>query len=276
MGEAWSPPRVPDISDPAFGSAVPNPGAVIAPSGIATAEAFGTAVVSVSSVIEFVDYFTAANILQAVQSDIGITITGGKVSLWADQTPNTPHDFSQATAGARPVMGSSVNGFASVLFDGVDDFLSSTLDTPAPLTTTTFMWAVYRIVSAPAGNVSMFGGTNFGQTVNSDVLRNSVLYNNVVAVSSNSGSAAGGWGRMEGRFSNTVNDYLKFGANAGTTGTACGNGASTGRCIGGNTTSGYANIEVLAYVLLDAVPSAPQLAAASAAVTAKYGGTVAI
>ena len=49
MPQAWSPSRVPDIYDAIPGALPPSPGATIAPSGIASAEAFGAATVSTGS-----------------------------------------------------------------------------------------------------------------------------------------------------------------------------------------------------------------------------------
>lgn len=226
------------------------------------------------SVINFTSFFTGANILQAVQSDIGVTLVSGGVSVWADQA-SSPHNFTQGTAGARPTMTTGLNGFPGVLFDGVDDFVDSTLNIPAPGTTPCFVWGVYRIISAPAGSSTIFGSTAFVEAVISQVSRNSAGFNGTIA-NSNSGSAAGAWGRVECLFTNSTSDYCKFGATV-VSGANAGNSTQNGRAIGGNSGGGSCtNVEVLAYVLLNALPSGGQLAAASAAVTSKYGVSVAV
>lgn len=62
-----------------------------------------------------------------VKSDAGITLTGGNVSAWADQsTAAITGNLVQGTAGNRPsVLASSVNFQDYIRFDGANDILSS-------------------------------------------------------------------------------------------------------------------------------------------------------
>lgn len=59
-----------------------------------------------------------------LDSTLGVTLTSGKVSLWADQAGS--NDFSQSTAAKRPVVVTDpFHNRDAIYFDGVDDFLTS-------------------------------------------------------------------------------------------------------------------------------------------------------
>lgn len=60
----------------------------------------------------------------------GITLASGKVSAWASQG-TTARSFAQGTAGSQPAQTASAFGtMPGVTFDGVDDFLSSSIVGP--------------------------------------------------------------------------------------------------------------------------------------------------
>jgi len=65
------------------------------------------------------------NLLAAWDARVGVTNDGsGFCSAWADQSGNGFH-ATQSTAGARPLISTS-DGYASLLFDGVTDWLITT------------------------------------------------------------------------------------------------------------------------------------------------------
>lgn len=53
-----------------------------------------------------------------------ITLASSAVSVWGDRSGNA-WDVSQSTAANRPVLGSGLNGRRTILFDGVNDILTS-------------------------------------------------------------------------------------------------------------------------------------------------------
>ncbi len=58
-----------------------------------------------------------------LRSDLGVTLTSGKVSSWADQSGDG-NDASQSTADYRPVVTSAhYKGIDAITFDGTNDFL---------------------------------------------------------------------------------------------------------------------------------------------------------
>jgi hypothetical protein len=63
----------------------------------------------------------------------GVTLVSGAVSQWADLSGANNH-VTQATAGARPVVGVGQNGLPCVNFDGTDDILNVTVSIPQPQT----------------------------------------------------------------------------------------------------------------------------------------------
>lgn len=60
------------------------------------------------------------------RGDLGITLNGGTVSAWADQSGNGRH-LTQGTAANQPTYGtaSGMRGHAALAFDGTNDILSS-------------------------------------------------------------------------------------------------------------------------------------------------------
>lgn len=70
-----------------------------------------------------VDPGTVADLELWLDASVGITLNGSDVSAWADQSGNG-NDATQGTASAQPAFNSTgLNGFPTVEFDGVDEFL---------------------------------------------------------------------------------------------------------------------------------------------------------
>ena len=64
-----------------------------------------------------------ANLYLWLRSDLGITLNGTDVSLWEDQS-TTGYDFDQIVAADQPSYQlAQINGYPSVTFDGVSEFL---------------------------------------------------------------------------------------------------------------------------------------------------------
>lgn len=228
------------------------------------------------SVIQFNTLVTSVTCLQAVQSDVGITLNGSTVSAWTDQSGNGKNYTGVGTA--QPTYNAAaLNGFATLTFDGVNDTLTSALSLPAPGTTPTFLWMIVKQRAWGAGR-RLVGDSASGLT--------HVLYQNAVTPQItqfdsangpvNAGGAIGSWVRVEAWFNNATTDYLKVGATR-LTGTNTGNNASTGnRLIASAAGASFSNIEVAALMYFSGLPSAGELAALSAAVTAKYGASVGV
>jgi hypothetical protein len=195
-------------------------------------------------------------------------------SALADQTANALH-YSQASATLQPIVALGLNGFASLLFDGVDDFLQSALDLPAPGTTPTFVWAVYRIISNATGNGAIIASTSLGAAIYSPIGVRSTGQFNGTARNINAGSNGGAWVRTEALFSASAADYVRCGATLAAAGLSAGNSdPAAARFIAGGAGNTPHSVELLAAIHTPYLPSAAVLAAANAAIATQYGGSV--
>lgn len=217
---------------------------------------------------------TSVTCLQAVQADVGITLNGSTVSAWADVSGNAK-DFSQATPGAQPTFNAAgVNGKPTVTFDGVNDMIQSALDLPAPGTTPTFIWMLFRIISVGAANAYVLGDTT-GLGVSTYIpiaTKNLAQYNGATANVNSAGNGSA-WGRSEAYFTNTTSDYVKFGATTVTGQNSLNNDPASLRRMGALTTAtNLSNIEVAVCLHFSGLPTVTERLALTAAATA-YGGS---
>jgi hypothetical protein len=57
-----------------------------------------------------------------LEADVGVTLVGGAVDAWADQSGNG-RDFTAPAAGNRPAYSGTLNGLPVLTFDGSTDYL---------------------------------------------------------------------------------------------------------------------------------------------------------
>jgi hypothetical protein len=256
-------------------------GATKVPASITSIPSGITNVPSISNVpsgIVFNSLVTSVAVLQAVQSDLGVTLNGSTVSAWADQSGNGNH-YSQGTASKQPsFVAGGLNGYPTLLFDGTDDEMSSTgPDLPAPGTTPTTFWAVFRQITWTATDVLWSGVTANSMRFPQTGVSPAIVMGNTTDTNSNSAATLNSWFRLVSVFRNATSDRLQIGStnvtgvNAGNTNPAA--GYNLARNTGGTT---FANIELAAFMLVGGIMSAGELSALDAAVTAKYGSLVGI
>jgi hypothetical protein len=227
------------------------------------------------SVATFASFFTTANVIHSHQSEIGVSTATG-VSSWNDPVKGVA--FTQATAGKQPTLTAGLNGFAAILLDGIDDTLdNNTVNLPAPLTTPTWHGFVLRQISYNAVQGQVFGDLSGANQVfyQGSVSGQAQLFNGSAGPAQLAGMSNGQWVCGEYYFSNSAADYMRLGSSI-STGSSAGNGSTTGLQIGNCASSAnrFANIEMLASIRVAGLPSAGQIAAWRAAVTAKYGASV--
>jgi len=232
-----------------------------------------------TSNIVFNRLVSSVPVLLSVQSDLGVTLNGSTVSAWADQTANG-NNFSQGTAANQPTYAAnSLNGFPIITFDGVNDtMVAPGPNLPAPATTNSFFWFVFKQVAWTNQNAFFQTNTNssFALLQNSTT-PNMATYEGTALGPNNGAATIGSWFRGECGFTGSTSDFLKIGA-TNATGTNTGNTDPTaGFTIGSNWTPGaWTNVSYVAMMICGGIPSANERSALSAAVTAKYGSSVGV
>lgn len=220
-----------------------------------------------------VSIFGQANVLQWCRADRGITLGTG-VSAWADQSSGAKH-YSQATGSQQPVYNTSdstLGGQPTITFDGVDDGLSNaTFTLPAPATTPTYVLCIWKIIN-PQTNNQVFGDAANGAVVALIKDTGNAVRNQAGAVGASVAFTPGVWYRSYSQFTGSASDVLKVGS-ASSTGQA-GNNTAPGRALGKSLSNFPCNMSLYEIVYLSAQPTAPQLAAYDAYVTALTNGTV--
>lgn len=122
-----------------------------------------------------------------LRADLGVTIAGSGVSVWADQSDNG-NDFTQGTDASRPSQSTAL-GFDSILF-GSNDYLSHTGAISAAAAGEWFH--VQNLASDPmANNVVAFG---FGSSAGSCHIpySNGVIYDDFAGTVRHTTGSSGG------------------------------------------------------------------------------------
>lgn len=203
------------------------------------------------------------------------SLTASPVSSWPDASGNGR--TLTGSGAARPAWNATggPNSQPSVLFDGSDDYLTASIDRPAPGTEPTFYWAVMRQVTWTIGDrfwcADPGGGSRLALFQNTATPQ--IAQANNTTVNSHSGLTVNTYMRVEVYFSNSTADYVKAGSASATTGANASNTDPAGPFeLGGSLASlAYANFEVCIFAIFRALPSAAQRAALDAYVTSRFG-----
>lgn len=192
-------------------------------------------------------------------------------SALADQSGNGLH-YAQAVATKQPVITAGLNGKVGLLFDGVDDFLQSTLVTAISYK----IWAVLRTFAVGA-QCTYFGPATAGvsgivYSSTGSSATNVQQYNGSIA---NPGTFALNTPfRLESGFTNTTASYLRLGGGAPITGQNAGANVRADAQIAANLSAQFSRIEFFACAWMPA--AVPTTAADSALNTSGGYGSGAI
>jgi hypothetical protein len=216
---------------------------------------------------------TSVPVVFFFSGDVGVTTATG-VSQWSDQSGNSRH-LVQATGASQPTYNATaLNGKGSLTFDGVDDVLGMSYVPPAPGTTPSWYWLIFRVI-VHTSTMTVYGSTNtnrhrlFMTTASRLQVSNGVGGGLITEV-------AGTWYRNELSLTNSTNDYHKNGSTL-TTGTNFGNNAGNIAMFLGAANSSFVlpgNIEVVCWGCWAGEPTSAEKTALNAWVTSYYGAAV--
>lgn len=214
------------------------------------------------------------SVLQAIESDVGVTQSAGLISAWDDISGKAlPYSGS-----AKPAfLYNELNGLPVAKFSTTNELLTSGLILASPAVTLTWMYWCMRIdvwTAAGAADLYFLPATGAGPAIVNDAVSPQIHMQSTTAANINSNATVGTWVRCYARFNNSIMDYMKVGSAAAVTGQSAGGiGGSFAQQIGlGSGRTAQFSLANLCYANAD--PSALVIAQMDAIVTAKYNGLV--
>jgi hypothetical protein len=200
---------------------------------------FGSAPSAGEFGLPFSDPLSIAGLIQWQRPDAGdVTLNAGNVSAWTDRSPAANHD-TQGTPASQPLWIASdaaASNKPGIQFDGTNDYTANAIARPAPATTSTLIWCVFRQDSWTAGD-SLFAGihaTDPTTCVLQHATTPRLRQANATFASENLGAAIGAVKRGAFYFSGSTNDFIRVGSSY-VTGVSAGNiSGATGHRKGAN------------------------------------------
>lgn len=187
----------------------------------------------------------------------------------ADQSGNGMH-YTQPTASRQPVITSGLNGKCGLLFDGVDDYLTS--NAGSLFSTLYLILVVGRITgSAPSANALVAGGVPFASY--SGVIYEFPAANQFSQYSSSAANTIPLPGasnqRWAAKFTASTSDSFRIGSSGTVTGASSGSSVGATRNIAGTADPGqFAKAEVFTVIY---VPATTDYAAFDVAINSPNG-----
>lgn len=218
---------------------------------------------------------TSKTALLWLHGDLGVdeSDAAGRVRIWENQAAAT--DAQQLTAAVQPGYATAVlNGHNVVSGNAADRFLSAAIALPAPGTTPTWIFAVFRQTGWVNGHRLFAGSAATSFKVGGSTTTPSMNLNNTNAGPLNGAATVNSWFRMRALFNNATSDYLRIGS-TNATGTNLGNATASAIGLFGLSGGGSYGAYSLACIgVWNGEPSAGELSALDTWVTAEFGGSV--
>jgi hypothetical protein len=192
-----------------------------------------------------------------LRADLGITLNGGNVSAWADQSGLGNH-ITQGTASLQPLfVASGPNGKPAIRPDGADDFLKGTFTLSQPYTVfMPFKWLT--LTASGAQDVAFDGSTANAFVVVDNGPRTAIFAGSTLsyaAIPENGAYVIFGFGV------NGASSFIRSAGSQVASGAAGGNnpgGLTLGALTGGTRAGNFETPEIIIY---NRIPSAGEIAA---------------
>lgn len=263
-GGVYTPPPAPEV-----------PGALAASSQSAKTNIVGT----VTSNLPLAPLTFAPGWSVFLVGDVGLTGGGASPMTWADQSGNG-RDATQSSAGFIPsATASLLNGRAGVVFDGTNDFLTfAGLDLPAPGTTPSWIFSVWRLRAWTSGKNIYAGGTTSCMRLLCITATPQMQKHNGT-LSASLSPTINTWQCSEDYYSNSAADYMRIGASSTTPANSGNTDPASGAFRLGSSNNAGANapaMDMVAFGIRASLPSGTVISDLRAWVTSMWGGSVAV
>jgi hypothetical protein len=222
---------------------------------------------------------TSATVVGWWRSDLGI-ITGTGVAAWENQANvGGGTQWAQGTGANQPALTASdpvFNNRPSLLWDGVDDEMSTAIAAPAPGTTNRFYWIVAANIVFPPGTGILIAGVAGSSHLifrnGADAVNQLSLFNPTVKQGA-ANFTVGAARLVQAGFTNSTADFLKIGG-SNATGTNTGNNSAASMRLGSWGGAGFASSKIAEVLITNGIPSAGDRATLEAYSVGLYGAGV--
>lgn len=213
-------------------------------------------------------------VLMSMQSNIGVSVTGGKAASWADTSGNARSLVQATSANQFTWLQNAINGQGALQSVAGSSLMTASFGWAPNLITYLAVFRMDAWSATGSNDVFWTSAAGSGATLITDASGSPALHSQCgIAGAANTGAAVGSWVRAIQYCDGTANSYLKLGSSkiSGATGTQ--SAISTPFRLG-FTAGRTVAMTITALTALAYLPSDAEIARYEAAVRGMYGSQV--
>lgn len=214
-------------------------------------------------------------VLMSMQSNIGVSVTSGKVASWADTSGNARSLVQATSANQFTWIQNAINGQGALQSTAGSSFMQSNFGWAPNLITALAVFRMDAWSTTGTNDIFWTSGGGVGATLITDASGSPALHSQCGAAGApNTGAAVGAWVRAIQYCDGTANSYLKLGSSKISGATGAQPAVSTPFKLGFSTAGRTVAMTIPTLTLLAYLPSDAEIARYEAAVKGMYGSQV--